>query len=138
MIPSSSRAALREYGQTKVHGLVTDADPHRLVQMLFDGALDAIAQAKGHMTRAETPEKGAMISRAINIVDGLRAALDMETGGDIARNLRDLYDYVESTLVRANLGNDERAMDEATTLLNEIRGAWAAIAPLGHPAEQRT
>jgi flagellar protein FliS len=129
MIPSGSRAALREYGQTRAHGLVTDADPHRLVQMLFDGALDAIAQARGHMARGETPEKGAMVSRAINIVDGLRAALNAEAGGDIARNLRDLYDYVENTLLRANVGNDERALDEASALLNEIRGAWAAIAP---------
>lgn len=129
MIPSGSRAALREYGQTHAHGLTTDADPHRLVQMLFDGALDSIAQAKGYMARGETPEKGAMVSRAINIVDGLRAALNMDAGGDIARNLRDLYDYVENTLLRANLGNDERALDEATALLNEIRIAWGAIAP---------
>ncbi len=129
MIPSGSRAALREYGQAHAHGLVTDADPHRLVQMLFDGALDAIAQARGHMTRGETPEKGAMISRAIGVVDGLRALLNMDAGGDIARNLRDLYGYVMNTLLRANLGNDERALDEAAALLNEIRGAWAAIAP---------
>lgn len=129
MIPSGSRAALREYGQTHAHGAITDADPHRLVQMLFDGALDAIAQAKGYMARGETPDKGAMISRAIGAVDGLRAALNMDAGGDIARNLRSLYDYMESRLLRANLGNDERALDEVATLLNEIRGAWAAIAP---------
>jgi len=112
-----------------VKTVVEDGSPHRLVQMLFEGALGKIAVAKGHMERGEVPEKGRHISWAISIIDGLRSSLDMEKGGDIARNLNDLYDYMTRRLMEANMANNPALLDEVSSLLREIKDAWDAIAP---------
>jgi flagellar protein FliS len=97
--------------------------------MLFEGALEKIAVARGHLVRGEIPQKGRHISWAITIIEGLRASLDMEQGGEIARNLNDLYLYMDRRLVEANLASDAALLDEVSSLLREIKEAWDAIAP---------
>jgi flagellar protein FliS len=119
------------YSQVGSEAAVTDADPHHLIKLLLDGALSRIAAAKGHMQRGEVGPKGECIGKAIAIVDGLRAALDHAKGGEIARNLGDLYDYMEHGLLEANLRNDLARLDEVARLLGEIRDAWAAIGQQG-------
>jgi flagellar protein FliS len=121
--------AMQSYQNVGAEAAVTDADPHRLIQLLLQGALDRIATAKGHMQRAEVGPKGECISKAISIIDGLRASLNFEQGGEIARNLGDLYDYMEHGLLESNLRNDPAKLDEVAKLLGEIRGAWEAIGP---------
>ncbi len=119
----------KQYNSMAVKSVVEDGSPHRLVQMLFDGALGKIAVAKGHMDRGEIAEKGRHISWAISIVEGLRSSLDMDKGGDIASNLNDLYDYMKRRLLEANMTNDPAILDEVSSLLREIKDAWDAIAP---------
>jgi len=124
-----ANGAMQSYQTMGAEAAVTDADPHRLIQLLLQGALDRIATAKGHLQRGEVGPKGECIGKAISIVDGLRAALNFEQGGKIAQNLGDLYDYMEHGLLEANLRNDPAKLDEVATLLGEIRGAWEAIGP---------
>jgi flagellar protein FliS len=122
------RSALNEYSQTAVQTGIESASPHRLVQMLMEGALAKIAVAKGHMERAEIREKGEQIGCAISILEGLKTSLDHDKGGEIARNLEDLYMYMERRLIEANRGNDTSLLDEVSDLLEQIKEAWEAIA----------
>lgn len=121
------RNAMNEYNQTAVKASIMSASPHRLIQMLMEGALDKIAIAKGCMERNQIELKGKHISWAISIIGGLRSSLDKKAGGDIAQNLEDLYDYMERRLAAANAKNDPDILDEVTALLRQIKEAWDAI-----------
>jgi flagellar protein FliS len=124
------------YRNIDVETGLANADPHRLIVLLYDGAIAAIAQAKGHMAKHEVAAKGKSIGKAIQIVDeGLKAAVDVKAGGTLALNLRELYDYMVRRLVHANLKNDAGALDEVSRLLNELRDAWLAIAPVRAEAQ---
>lgn len=131
---AKNHGALRSYSDVHAQASVTDANPHHLIQLLLDGALDSIAMAKGHMQRGEVAAKGSALGKAISIMDGLRASLDHEQGGEIAQNLDGLYEYAELRLLQANLNNDPVRLDEVAKLLGEIRSAWQAIAPVANRA----
>lgn len=124
---ATGHSALKQYRNIGTQSGVDSADPHRLVLMLMDGALEKISTAKGFMLRGAVAEKGAHISWAIAIIDGLRAALNKDQGGEIARNLEDLYDYMGRRLLLANVENKAEMLDEVSTLMLEIKGAWDAI-----------
>jgi flagellar protein FliS len=116
------------YAKVSVETGVTAASPHKLVMMLFEGAMVAIATAKQLMQTGDIPGKGKAISKAINIIDnGLRASLDQKAGGDIAKNLYDLYEYMSNRLLLANLQNDQGALDEVYGLIKGLKDAWEAI-----------
>lgn len=116
------------YQQVSV-GIATETtDPHRLIMMLFEGAQAAIVVARSQMAQNHIAEKGAAISKAIDIVtNGLQASLDLEQGGELAERLAALYEYISHRLLWANLKNDPAALDEAAHLLGEIQSAWAQI-----------
>src|SRR5690625_5863523 len=101
--------AAQNYSSVKVQSSVTDASPHRLVQMLFEGALERIAQAKGAMARNEIARKGATLNKAINIVGGLSGSLNDSAGEELAANLDALYDDIMRRLVQANAEKIGRA-----------------------------
>jgi flagellar protein FliS len=121
--------AAQSYSSLKVHSGVEDASPHRLIQMLFEGALERIAQAKGAMQQNQIARKGELIGKAINIVGGLQGSLNDKEGGALATNLDELYDYIIRRLAQANFANDISILDECGRLLGEIKSAWDAIAP---------
>jgi len=118
---------LAAYQSASAHGGVAAADPHRLIVMLMDGALERIATARGCIERKETVEKTRLLNRAVSIVGELHSSLDLTAGGKIAANLADLYDYMCSCLLKANADNSIALLDEVSKLLHEIRGAWVAI-----------
>jgi flagellar protein FliS len=121
-----SSAALA-YARVGVETGVEGSDPRRLIVMLYDGALASLREARAHMVRRDTAAKGRALARALRIIDeGLVASLDSNAGGDIARQLRDLYGYISQRLTLANVRNDPALIDEADRLLSELRGAWAA------------
>ncbi|MCC7413392.1 MAG: flagellar export chaperone FliS [Gammaproteobacteria bacterium] len=122
------------YARVGVQTGIEAASPHRLIVMLMDGALARIASAQGHLERGEIAAKGACISMAISIIDGLRGSLDRQAGGALAANLDELYRYMGERLLGANLKNDADALGEVRRLLGEIRGAWVAIGAAGEPA----
>jgi len=125
----NSAAALKQYQQTGAHSGVMDASPHRLIQMLLDGALSRILSAKGSIQQNNIGKKGEQIGSAISIVEGLKASLDFNQGGDISKNLDALYEYITGLLLQANIKNDASLLDEAGKLLSEIKMAWDAIDP---------
>ena len=122
-----ARDGLARYGQVAVAAEVTYASPHRLVQMLMEGALDRIAAAKGQVARRDYEGKSRNISWAVSIIKGLRNSLDHERGGEIAANLDDLYDYLCRRLNDANSENAVSALEEVSSLLGEIKAGWDAI-----------
>lgn len=130
------RSALQQYNQVRTHTHIEDASPHRLIQMLMEGALDKIRIAKGLMERNKIQEKVQHINWALSIIDGLRNSLDMEKGGDIAQHLDSLYDYMQRRLIVANMDNDPTILDEVAGLLGEIKSAWDAL-PQVLKAEER-
>lgn len=117
----------KQYQSMSAHTGVMDADPHRLVHMLLNGAIDKLSQAKGYMNNKDYEKKGNSLSAAISIIGGLQSSLDTERGGEIAKNLEDLYDYMVRQIFTANLENDLSLVDEVIGLLNEIRSAWMEI-----------
>lgn len=124
----NATAAIKTYTKVGVESGVTAADPHKLISMLYQGALLAIAKAKNDILCKDTPAKGAAISKAIAIIDeGLNASLNKNAGGELAQNLSSLYQYMCTRLIAANLNNDIAALDEVACLLNELKGAWDGI-----------
>jgi flagellar protein FliS len=121
-----------QYRNTGLNSAVMDADPHRLVSLLFAGACDRIRLAEACVARGEQARKGKAIGEACAILGHLNGSLDHEAGGQIAASLSSLYDYLQARLTEANLNNDESALHEALELLGEIESAWNAI-----PAAQR-
>lgn len=121
--------ALKQYQQMGAHGGVMDASPHKLIQMLLDGALSRILSAKGAIKQKDVAKKGEKIGSAISIIEGLRASLDFKVGGEISKNLDALYEYINHTLLQANIKNDEAMLDEAGKLLSQIKMGWDAIDP---------
>lgn len=118
--------ALGHYRAVNAYGAAA-GDRMQLILDMLDAAIDRIGMAKGHMRRREVAAKGHEIGRAIGIVEGLRSALDMAQGGELAGNLAALYDYMARRLLEANLRNDEGRLDEVAELLGEIREGWSAI-----------
>ena len=121
-------SALRQYRQVNTEIGVATASPHRLIQMLFEGALERLASAKGHLQRNEIASKGEQIGKAINIIGGLHDSLNLEAGGELARNLDVLYDYMQRRLLQANQKSDPAVLDEVAGLLRELKAGWDAIA----------
>jgi flagellar protein FliS len=123
-----ARAALSAYRKVGVETGVSVADPHRLILMLYDGALLCIAAAKEHMAAGRTAEKGENLSKAIDIIsNGLKASLDVELGGELAGRLAALYDYMCVRLLYANARNNPVTLDEVRSLLVELKEAWSEI-----------
>jgi flagellar protein FliS len=120
---------LAAYQSVAVHGGVADGDPHRLVLMLMDGALERMALARGYLERGQIVKKTQALHQCVNIINELRGALNMSEGGALAQNLRDLYDYMLRQLLQANVANDSDCIHEVSGLLGEIRSAWLAIGP---------
>jgi flagellar protein FliS len=125
---TSARHAINAYVKTEIDTAVPEADGHKLVVMLFDGALTAVADGRLKLQQGDIPGRGKAISKAIAIIDeGLRASLDHTQGGEIAGKLEDLYRYMCARLLHANLRSDVDALDEVTDLLGELESGWKGI-----------
>lgn len=106
---------------------VENADPHRLIQMLIDGAIEKINRAKFFMLNKNIEEKGKQINWAISIIGGLRSSLDFEKGGEIAANLESLYEFTVHSLTRANAENTTEGLDAALAVMLQVKEGWDGI-----------
>ena len=120
-------SAVDEYARLGLRTNIETASPHRLILLLLDGALDKIRAARLALQRGNVAAKGSNIGWAMSIIDGLRASLNLEQGGQLAANLDSLYDYMTRTLLEANLHNDLARLDEVERLMQEIRAGWKGI-----------
>lgn len=130
--------AVESYGSVQVMTGVASADNVQLIQMLFDGFLESLSVAKGHMQNHSVEEKSKSISRASRIVVGLQGALDFQRGGELAQNLNDLYGYVLRRLLHINAHNDLDALDEVYTLMRDVSDAWQSLPSLLGTAGRKT
>jgi len=121
-------SAARQYRQIGTQGSVESASPHRLIQLMMEGTLARIAVARGHMERGEVEQKGARISDAIGIINGLQASLNHKADEKMSANFDALYGYMMRRLLEANLRDDVGILDEVAALMRELKEAWDAIA----------
>lgn len=131
---SSGAAA---YRSTAVEIQVAGADAHRLVTLLFEGFESSLAEAQGALSKNDTERKCLSLTRAIRIVDeGLRAHLNLAEGGDLARDLAELYVYIVNRLLLANARNDSALISECSRLMRPLHEAWVSIGT-GIPRDSR-
>ena len=130
----NANTGLTEYMVTKNESALTDATPHKLIGMLFDGALESIAKATGAITSGDVAARGEAIGKAMTIVDNLRAMLDSDRGGEISANLEQIYDYICRRLLQASSEQDPAILKEVAGLLREVKGGWDSIPPELHGA----
>lgn len=119
--------ALKQYRQLGIESEVNHASPHRLIQMLFEGALGRLATAQGALERGDVAVKGEALGKAIGIVSGLQASLDM-SAGELSDNLSALYDYINIRLLEASRQNDSEKVAEVIQLIKTLKSAWDEIA----------
>lgn len=132
-----TRNASQAYAKVGLESAVMSASPHQLIVLLFDGAKSAMVRARILMQQGDIAGKGMALSKAINIItNGLKVGLDMEQGGELAKNLADLYDYMTRRLLQANLHNDQQAIMEVESLLDNIADAWRQISPHYQPEQE--
>lgn len=137
MFPGMGNNPLESYRQVGQEANIRGSEPYHLVVLLLEGCLEAMRQAKLAIEAKDIERKGAMITKAIEIInDGLSASLNMEDGGSIAINLKALYDYVVSRLLHAHVNSDANAISESEELLGEILTAWREISPSKNPPRQ--
>jgi flagellar secretion chaperone FliS len=129
-----SQRGAAQYRTVRSHGLVTDASPARLVQIMFEHILSELATAQGCMERiennmplGEVVAKGKSLGKAIRLINQLNATLDMERGRQIAENLRALYLYMMERLTQANIANDPGLVAEAASLVRKVKSGWDKI-----------
>jgi len=113
------------YQQVDRESDIRGADPHRLVMLLFDGAVAALVEAEAKLAEKNYGDKSNALVKAIAIInDGLCLSLNLDEGGELAQNLNGLYRYMVTRLLHANIQNDVGAMIEVRGLLEELGGAW--------------
>lgn len=126
----SIKSGANAYAKVGIETGVLAASPHKLIVMLFDGALSSVLIAQQHMQSGNIAAKGMAISKAISIIDdGLRASLNKDAGGELALSLDSLYEYMCNRLLEANLKNQPEMLEEVHGLLQDIKDAWDAIEP---------
>mgnify|MGYP000732911719 CR=1 FL=1 len=119
--------AAQSYGSVQLVTGVATADNVQLIQMLFDGLLESLATARGHIENGNIMGKSNALSRAGRIVVGLQGALDFERGGELANNLNELYGYMTRRMLHANANNDVETLHEVTSLVRDISEAWRTL-----------
>lgn len=119
----------RQYEQTQV---VTSSGV-QLIVLLYDGAIQSLEIARREIQAKNVREKARHLGRAIAIIGELNSVLDYEQGGEIARSLRRLYDYMLAELVEANVRNNEKRLDVSLRCLSTLREAWREVAAQQQP-----
>jgi len=118
---------LSAYTQTNIESIVHEATPHKLIEMLFKGAKDALSQAVGAIERKDFEAKSKKISKAAEIILNLGTYLDKEKGGEVADNLNELYIYMAKVLIDANRTNDTKKLREVSALLDTVADGWTSM-----------
>jgi flagellar protein FliS len=128
MFTSVNTRAASTYNRVSVDTGVQTADPHQLVSLLFDALIQSLNLARGAMERHDVPSKGSAIGKAIRIIEeGLKAGLNLQEGGELAGNLKGLYDYSVQRLTLANLRNDVAPIHEVLSLIEPLADSWKQI-----------
>lgn len=122
--------AIENYSSGSTATQAAVANRVELIQMLFDGLIDSLSAAKGHIEHRNIEDKSKALARASRIVVGLQAALDLDKGGDLAANLNELYGYLVRRILHVNIHNDLLVLEEVRSLISEVRDAWRQVPSL--------
>lgn len=114
----------QQYAQNYVETSVSEATPHKLVDMLYEGLLKNLTLSKVFIEQKNYTKKAEHISKALAILNSLRVGIDFDRGGEIAQNLYGLYDFAYRQLFRASASNDHALIDEVSELIKPLREAW--------------
>ena len=126
----NSQEALKQYRQLGLETQINNASPHRLIQLLMDGALDRLNGAKAAMDRGDAATKGVLIGKAMGIISGLRSSLNMDVeSSDLPERLDGLYDYMGRRLLEASTYNKAEVVTEVIDLMKTIKSGWDGIEP---------
>ncbi|HAS6349889.1 flagellar export chaperone FliS [Vibrio sp. IRLE0018] len=121
------RGSLQAYKKVSVDSQLSAASPHKVIQMLMAGAIERLIQGKAAMQAGNIPVKGERLGKALDIIIALRSCLSMDDGGDIARNLDQLYEFMITQISGANHKNDPTMIDDVIDIIREIKSAWDQI-----------
>lgn len=130
MFTSVSSRSASAYKRVSVETGVSQANPHQLVGMLFEALLQHVGSARAALSRGDIAAKGEQITKAVRILDeGLKPALNLAQGGELATNLNGLYGYSVLRLTQANLRNDDSALAEVIRVIEPLAQGWKQIGP---------
>ncbi|HDY7977371.1 TPA: flagellar export chaperone FliS [Vibrio vulnificus] len=121
------RGSLQAYKKVSVDSQLSAASPHKVIQMLMAGAIERLIQGRAAMQAGNIPVKGERLGKALDIIIALRSCLSMDDGGDIARNLDQLYEFMITQISGANHKNDPQMIDDVIDIIREIKSAWDQI-----------
>ncbi|HAS6109778.1 TPA: flagellar export chaperone FliS [Vibrio vulnificus] len=121
------RGSLQAYKKVSVDSQLSAASPHKVIQMLMAGAIERLIQGKAAMQAGNIPVKGERLGKALDIIIALRSCLSIDDGGDIARNLDQLYEFMITQISGANHKNDPQMIDDVIDIIREIKSAWDQI-----------
>ncbi len=118
---------LKQYQDVNVNATLATASPHKQIDMLYEGALKFLVQAKVAIEHNNIEARSNQINRISDIIFALNDYLDMEKGGELAVNLAALYDYMLRRLREANRDNSIKACDEVMSLIVDLRMGWQGM-----------
>jgi flagellar protein FliS len=121
------RGSLQAYKKVSIDSQLSAASPHKVIQMLMAGAIERLVQGKAAMEQKNIAVKGERLGKALDIVISLRGCLSMNDGGEVAKNLDQLYEYMISQIMLANQQNTPETIDDVVSILREIKSAWDQI-----------
>ncbi|USD65969.1 flagellar export chaperone FliS [Vibrio sp. SCSIO 43136] len=121
------RGSLQAYKKVSVDSQLSAASPHKIIQMLMAGAIERLIQGKAAMMQGNIAMKGERLGKGLDIIISLRSCLSMDDGGDIAKNLDQLYEFMINQVTVANSKNDPQPIDDVIEIIREIKSAWDQI-----------
>jgi flagellar secretion chaperone FliS len=120
------RRSLKQYQNASFNN-IEQADPHTLISLIMQHIQGNLAGARGAIERKEIENRNKMLTRVIGLIGELQNSLDMEKGGDISRNLFDLYAYMIRQVNVATRQNNAEPLNEVLKLITEIKSGWDGI-----------
>ncbi len=121
------RQNLKAYKKVNIESSILSADPHQVIVMMYDGALESMAQAKGAIERKDLATKSACLTKAVNILSAMRNALDEDSQPEISSNFANLYDYCIQRLNDSSINLSLDGIDEVHGYIKPLRDAWKEI-----------
>lgn len=116
-----------QYRSVDLEAKAASASPYELVLVLFDGLLDELARAQGHIEAKRFEQKGASIEKCINILNGLNGVLDVDGGSEVVAGLARLYDYCIYRLSEVSVSLSPRELEEVVDLVGTLREGWEGV-----------
>ena len=123
----NGKQLMNQYKGIQLKTDIEDADAHKLVSMLLNGALQNLIAARASMGQGSRSESGELVGKAISIVEYLRVSLDPGSDIDFSESLGELYRYIERRLLDSSMKSDPAPVTEVIELLKPIRDGWDAI-----------